>query len=50
MEQNKMAFTSVVSKFNFVFTSNHAEVVSLPVNRYWPMKTVSPFVTACKTI
>ena len=29
-------------------TSSHTEVVSLPVNRYWPIKIVSPFFTACK--
>lgn len=28
-------------------TSSHEDVVSLPVKRYWPIKRVSPFLTAC---
>jgi hypothetical protein len=30
------------------FTSNQTEVVSLPVNKYWPTNIVAPGVTACK--
>ena len=31
-----------------LFTSNQTEVVSLPVNKYWPTNIVAPGVTACK--
>lgn len=34
------------SKLN-IHTSSHTDVVSLPVKRYWPMKIVSPALTAC---
>jgi hypothetical protein len=31
-----------------LFTSNQTEVVSLPVNKYWPTNIVAPGVKACK--
>lgn len=38
--------TKSVSVKPFLLTSSHTDVVSLPVNKYWPMKMVSPFFTA----
>jgi len=32
----------------YQLTSSQTEVVSLPVNRYWPIKIVSPSFTACR--